>query len=152
MPQILFVCTANRYRSVIAAAQFKDELIKRKQDNEWKVISAGTWTSDGLPAMTEAIQKAKKIGLDIQDHRSKVITRDLLEEADLILVMESGQKEALAIEFPSYREKILLLSEAANGTVHDIPDPILKPSDVDVVAEICDLVHIGFDRICALAV
>jgi protein-tyrosine phosphatase len=151
MTQILFICTANRYRSVIAAACFKDELVKRKQGSSWKVLSAGTWTTDGLPAMAEAIQRAKEIGLDIQEHRSLTITGGMLQDADLVLVMESGQKEALRIEFPSCREKILLLSEAAKGIPYDISDPVGNPLNADVVPEIYDLIHTGFDNICELA-
>ena len=151
MTQILFVCTANRYRSPIAAACFKDESLKRKQGDKWSVLSAGTWTTDGMPAMPDAILRAKQIGLDLQGHRSRAITGEMLEDADLVLVMESGQKEALQIEFPFCREKILLLSEAAEGIPYNIPDPIENPSNVEVASEICELVRTGFDKICALA-
>ncbi len=151
MPQILFVCTANRYRSVIAAKCFESELIQRKEEDKWRVLSAGTWTTDGLPAMTDAIRKAQEIGLDIHEHRSTAITGDLLQEADLVLVMEGGQKEALQVEFPACREKILLLSEAAKGIAYDIPDPVAMLSDGDFVSEICELVRTGFDSICLLA-
>lgn len=151
MTQILFVCTANRYRSPIAAACFKDELIRRKLGENWSVLSAGTWTTDGLPAMPEAIQRAKQVGLDLKEHRSKAISGEMLQEADLVLVMESGQKEALQVEFPFYREKILLLSEAAEGIPYNIPDPVENPSNVEVASEICKLVRTGFDKIYALA-
>ena len=151
MTQILFVCTANRYRSVIASKCFQNELIKRKVEGKWSVLSAGTWTTDGLPAMTDAIKKAQEIGLDIHEHRSRAITGEVLEESDLVLVMESGQKEALQIEFPACREKILLLSEAAKGIAYDIPDPVAMLSDGEFVSEICELVRTGFDNICALA-
>lgn len=117
----------------------------------WSVLSAGTWTTDGMPAMIDAIQQAKKIGLDIHKHRSKAITRDMLQEADLVLVMENGQKEALQIEFPSHRRKILLLSEAAKGIPYDIPDPVTNLSNTDVVSEIYELIHTGFDKICELS-
>jgi|JFJP01.1.fsa_nt_gi protein-tyrosine phosphatase len=151
MNQILFVCTGNRYRSVIAAACFREELSRRKQEKSWTILSAGTWTTDGMPPMKDAIQRAKHIGLDIQEHRSRAITADMLAHADFVLVMESGQKEALQVEFPFCREKILLLSEAAQGTSYDIPDPASHPANVDVVSEICQLIHTGFDKICALA-
>lgn len=151
MTRILFVCTANRYRSPIAAACFEDESLKRKQRDQWSVLSAGTWTTDGLPAMPEAIQRAKQVGLDLQGHRSRAITGDMLQAADLVLVMESGQKEALQIEFPFCREKILLLSEAAEGIPYDIPDPVANPSNVEAASEICKLVRAGFDKIHALA-
>ena len=66
-------------------------------------------------------------------------------------VASTGQKEALRIEFPSCREKILLLSEAAKGIPYDISDPVGNPSNADVVPEIYDLIHTGFDHICELA-
>jgi protein-tyrosine phosphatase len=68
----------------------KDELIKRGQENDWDVLSTGTWTMDGLPPMPEAILMAKQLGLDIQEHRSRAVTVDLLQDADLVLVMERG--------------------------------------------------------------
>ncbi len=105
MTQILFVCSANRYRSVIAAACFRDEAMKRDQGDRWTILSAGTWTTDGLPPMTEAILGAKQIGLDIQKHRSRAITKEMLQSADLVLVMEKGQQEALQIEFPFLPQK-----------------------------------------------
>lgn len=150
MTQILFVCTANRYRSVIAEACFKDELSRQKQGDDWVILSAGTWTTNGMAPMKEAVRLAREFGLDIQSHRSTLITGDMLNEADLVLVMESGQKEALQVEFPAYRQKILLLSEAARGMSYDIPDPMSGAADFDVVPEICELIRTGFDRISTL--
>ena len=151
MPQILFVCSANRYRSVIAVACFNDELIRRKLESKWSVSSAGTWTRDGLPPMKEAVLQADLLGLDIHEHRSRAITGELLQTADLVLVMESGQKEALQIEFSRNRKKIMLLSEAAEGRAYDISDPIADPSTVGTASQICGLIRLGFDNICDLA-
>ena len=152
MPNILFVCTANRYRSVIAAACFRDELARRNKENEWSVSSAGTWAMNGLPAMTEAIILAGELGLDIQDHRSQVITGEILQLADVVLVMESGQKEALQVEFPDERKKIFLLSEASKGISFDIPDPVAGLAlGTQVAPEICELIRTGFDQISSLA-
>lgn len=150
MTQILFVCTANRYRSVIAEACFKNELAKREQENKWSVLSAGTWTADGMPAMTDAIHKAKQMGLDIRRHRSQVITENLLNASNLVLVMENGQKEALQVEFPLHHEKILLLSEAVDGVPYDISDPLSGSANVDAASKIHELIHKGFDKICEL--
>ena len=152
MTSILFVCTANRYRSPIAAACFKDELIKRELEKGWDILSAGTWTLDGLPPMSDAIHKAKQLGLDIQEHRSRAVTADMLQQADLVLVMERGQKEALQIEFQAYRQKVVLLTEVAEGNPFDIVDPVKDPSNADVAAEICGLIQAGFEKICAQAI
>ena len=146
MSKILFACTANRYRSPIAEACFKAELIKRGQDQVWDVSSAGTWTQDGQPAMSDAIQKAGQMGLDIQAHRSQVITEALLQETDIVVVMEQGQKEALQSEFFQQREKILLLSEATSGLSYSIPDPVIEKDVGNVPKEICDLIQKYYDK------
>ncbi len=150
MPMILFVCTANRYRSPIAAACFRKELELRKPGSDWQVRSAGTWTTDGLPAVGEAIRRAQQLGLDISAHRSQIIDSKLMKFADLILVMEQGHREALQSEFPESAYKVHLLSEAATGASYDIADPMTSRLDTNVAAEIDELIHDGFDRICAL--
>ena len=150
MPTILFVCTANRYRSPIAEACFNWQLEKHSNHGEWDVLSAGTWTTDGLPPMPEAIEAAKRSALDIRAHRSREVSKALIHQSDLTLVMEHSQKEALQQEFPRHREKIFLLSEVARGIPYDIPDPIANPSVGDVAGEICKLIEEGFEKILAL--
>jgi protein-tyrosine phosphatase len=151
MPTILFVCTANRYRSPLAEACFRRELAKHTDTSKWEVRSAGTWTMDGLPPISKAIKDAERLSLDIQEHQSKVVTRELVESSSLILVMERGQKEALHQEFPKQREKILLLSEAARNIPYDIPDPMVNPAVGNIAGEICKLIEEGFESILRLA-
>lgn len=152
MTSILFICTANRYRSPIAVACFKDELTKRGQEQDWDVLSAGTWTMNGLPPVPDAILEAKRFGLDIQAHRSREVTADMLRDADIVLVMERGQKEALQIEFQEFRQKIALLTEVAEGNSYDIADPMKDPQNVEAGSEICKLIRTGFEKICAWAI
>ncbi len=150
MPTILFVCTANRYRSPIAAACFRKELRQRTMQAYWQVLSAGTWAIDGMPAAAEAIYQASRMGLDLTAHISQTITAQLMRAANLIIVMEQGQKEALRAEFPASAGKVFLLSEAATGSVYDVRDPSGMVINEDVPEEINGLVHEGFERICAL--
>ncbi len=152
MPTVLFVCTANRYRSPIAAACFEAELQQREADKDWTTLSAGTWTVDGLPPLPEAIQKADELGLDIRDHRSRLITSAMIKQADLVLVMDRGQLEALQNEFHSFKSKIFLLSEASRGIQDEIPDPVQHPGEREVATDICSLIRIGFERLCDQAI
>ena len=152
MNSVLFVCTANRYRSPLAAACFKAELIKRGQDKSWTVSSAGTWAMDGYPAMPAAILEARQLGLNIQEHQSRGITADMLQQSDLVVVMEQGHKEALQVEFKAHRQKVVLLSEMAEGGSYDIPDPVTDPRSTEVGSQICQLIQTGFEKICTRAI
>ena len=151
MPAVMFVCTANRSRSPIAAAAFRKELASHGLPENWRAFSAGTWTTEGLPAAADAIASARRLGLELSDHLSRVVTPATIQEADVILVMEQGQKEALQNEYAGARGKVHLLSESATGSSYDIPDPVSAASAAEIHDEIANLVHTGFDRICALA-
>jgi protein-tyrosine-phosphatase len=152
MNTILFVCTANRYRSPIAAACFRAELLKRGEDKNWNVLSAGTWAMDGYPAMPAAILEARQLGLDIHEHHSRIITAEMLQESDLVVVMERGHKEALQVEFKAHRQKVVLLSEATEGNSYDIADPVTDPGSTDVGSQISRLIQAGFEKICVRAI
>jgi len=91
------------------------------------------------------------LGIDIQSHRSQVVTEEMLQRADFVLVMEQGQKEALYSEFPRYKEKIYMLSEAAKGIPYDIPDPARDPSVGNVAVEIRDLISKYYEKITGVA-
>jgi protein-tyrosine phosphatase len=152
MPSILFVCTANRFRSPLAEAIFQAELTKRGLQTDWQVGSAGTWTKDGLPAMPEAISAARELGLDLTFHRSRPVSAELLRQCDLVFVMESGQKEALIIEFSAIIENVFLLTEGVGGVAYDIPDPFFTDeSPVSIAKELIGLFHNGFEKIVQLA-
>ena len=68
MSVILFVCTANRFRSPIAAAYTESKLRSAGKLGAWVVRSAGTWTTNGEPAHPEAIKAAAELGLDLSTH------------------------------------------------------------------------------------
>lgn len=123
MPTILFICMANQFRSPLAAALCRDLLNKNSLTKDWKVTSAGTWVERTCPAHPKAIRLAEKAGLDISGHLSHEVKFDDLSVASVIIVMTHGQKEALQFEFPQYRNKILMLSELADGFEIDMPDP-----------------------------
>ena len=123
MPSILFVCTANQFRSPIAAAYFKYKLSEEGTPGVWVIKSAGTWTPPGLEAHPQAVASAAKLGLDLKLHRTREVDAALLSAADLIVVMEHGHKEAIEAEFPAVRDRVVLLGSLANVPGGEIPDP-----------------------------
>ena len=126
MPEILFVCTANQFRSPIASAYFQKKLTESGITDNWKISSAGTWTENGLPACVEAKNAASQIGLDISRHSTREVNSEVLSKADLIVTMEQGHKEALAAEFPQCKDRIILLCQAAGEPVTEIAGPVFS--------------------------
>lgn len=123
MTKIVFICTANQFRSPIAAAYFSTKLQNEHIPGDWDVISAGTWTKNGLPAHPSAIKLGEKFQLDISSHKTREVNSEILIGADLVLVMEQGHKEALCFEFPLCCEKIFLLSQVTDKNAVEITDP-----------------------------
>jgi protein-tyrosine phosphatase len=152
MPGILFVCTANRYRSPLAAAFFEKILLERAAQG-WLVDSAGTWAQTGAMPVPEAVQLARKYGANIKKYRSKRLDEELLVRFDLILGMEIGHKEALQVEFPGLRKRIYSFSEAVDNRYYDIPDPYDNQGHIDdsVGEDIRELIATKYENIVQLA-
>ena len=150
MPMIVFVCRANRFRSPLAAAYFRNELKERKMEGDWQVLSAGTWGTGRLPAASVAVREASRRGMNISEHASHGVHEKQMRAADLVIAMEQVQKDALQTEFPESADKVYLLSEATTGKKFDIPDPGPFATAAEVTSAIERLIHNGFDRICSL--
>lgn len=128
------------------------QLIKKKEPQRgWIVQSAGTWGESDLPASQNAMMVLKTRGIDLNGHKSKIISTDLIEQADLILTMEGGHKEALQIEFPLKKDKIIQFSELIEEEF-DIEDPMGQPMDrfERTAKEIEMLLDKGFERLSTL--
>ena len=152
-PSVLFVCTANRFRSPIAEAIFRKLLRERGIEKNWIVGSAGSWTKDGLSPIYSADWMLDHLGLDLSTHLSRSISRELIAQYNLVLVMENNQKEALQIEFTELSHKVLMLTELCNGPIYDIPDPVSQSEEIclSVAWEIIYLIENCFQEICLRA-
>lgn len=144
MPAILFVCTANQFRSPIAAASFSQKLTQTGSHDTWKVASAGTWATSGLGAHPKAINAASSLGLDLSFHQTQEVNSTFIAEFDLIVVMEHNHKESLELEFPLTIGRIVLLGQIANVPGDEIPDPAKEAfANSDQVA---DLINTSIKR------
>ena len=153
MPSVLFVCTANRFRSPIAAAIFRKLLEAEPGVTEsWTVASAGTWTMPGQPVIPMALEAARKLGIDLATHRSVQVSGQLLAEYDLILVMQASQKESLHSEFPNLSRHVYLFSNVVERGSYDIPDSFSSEREVvEICMELNELIQRGLPYIRVLA-
>ncbi len=123
---ILFVCTGNTCRSVMAKGIFRKMLEEAGQENI-KLTSAGTVALSGMKPPREVEEVMKEEGIDISSHQATRLTRDLIEEADLILVMDRSHRQTLLGMSPGASEKTFLLKELSPDPGEeslDISDPL----------------------------
>lgn len=152
MISVLFVCTGNQYRSPIAAEAFRRQLIRDGRASQWKVGSAGTWTSSGRHAPPAALELARSCGINIEGHITRMLNAKMLEEADLVLVMEEGHKESIQVEFPFARKKVRLLSQVMEEIIYDIPDPAGSSGDAKIIIkDLVEMIRAGYRNIYKIA-
>ena len=122
-PLILFVCTGNTCRSAMAERLFLHLLQAHGDEERFRTASAGVWAHAGRPAAAEAVALLASQGLDLSQHRSRPLTQQLVDEADVLLVMERAHLEDLTLRFSRTRGKTYLLS-SVTGERKDLTDPI----------------------------
>lgn len=127
---ILFVCTGNSCRSVMAEGLLRKYLVDAGRD-DIDVSSAGTRAPEGFHPTDETIEVMAIEGIDVSGAFSRTLTDKMIEESDLILVMEHNHRHEVLRRVPAAKDKTYLLREYKNPKRSDdglyepvIPDPI----------------------------
>ena len=123
---MLIVCSGNTCRSPMAEVIAKQIIAADRNMNMddleaagVRIISAGAFTNNGMPAAREAIEAMSKLNIDLTSHRSRVLTPELIREADVIYCMAQSHLDAALEIDPDARGKAMLLDPQG-----DIDDPI----------------------------
>lgn len=124
---VLFICTGNSCRSVMAEGLLQKRL-KEKKRVDVEALSAGIMAAPGMGATAETRGLLLREGIDVSGRQSQKATRDMVNKADIILVMEKLHEERILALAPAAKNKLFLLKEFAKikGNNLDVPDPIGK--------------------------
>jgi len=135
----------------MAEALLRTRLACDEARRDWQTSSAGVWAAEGQPASVYSVEEMARRGIDLRAHCSRNVTRELMAEADLVLVMTRNHAEALGAAFPEYTSKVHLLSEMV-GKEYDIYDPYrgTRLEYAHVARELARLIENGYERIVAL--
>src|SRR5580704_15615093 len=130
MKTILFICTGNVCRSPMAEGLFRHAVQGR---GDYRVLSAGLGAMDGQPPSPYAVQAVRELGIDISRQRSRMLTAELVRNADYIFGMTHSHVDTVMLLYPQSADKTFLLrefDETLDTFEKDISDPIGGSYDV----------------------
>ncbi len=124
MKTVLFICTGNICRSPMAEGLFRHAVQGR---GNYRVLSAGLGAMHGQPPSAYAVQATKELGIDISGQRSRMVTAEMVQQADYIFGMTHSHVDTVMVLYPQAAEKTFLLREfddTLDTFEKDISDPI----------------------------
>jgi protein-tyrosine phosphatase len=124
----------------MAEVILQNALSKIKQES-CHVSSAGINALVGHKADEKVSQLMLARGLDVSLHRACQLNREMVRNADLVLVMESAHKLNIENREPSAKGKIFRLGEWGG---YDIPDPYQL--DIKVFESVLALIDLGVSQ------
>lgn len=106
MIQILFVCTGNTCRSPMAEGLLRKRLAERGRD-DFQVGSAGIGAAEAYPAADGAYLVALEGGVDLSEHRSRRLTSEMIDSAEIVLAMSREHKAVVEAMHPGGNVRLL---------------------------------------------
>ena len=85
MSTVLFVCLHNAGRS-----QMSQALFEQAAQGQHRALSAGTTPSERIHP--EVVEVMRELGIDLSDRRPRQLTRDMAEQADIVVTMGCGDQ------------------------------------------------------------
>ena len=128
-------------------------MLAREGASGVRVSSAGTADIEGMPATAEAVRACRDHGIDISGHISRGLDPQEAASANLVFAMTGHHTAEILSVAPGARRRTYLLSEFADGSDRDVPDPIGAPLEEyeRVFDTLSDYIGKSLSRILTLA-
>jgi protein-tyrosine phosphatase len=120
----LFVCFGNIMRSPMCEA-LMNRAIRALPDLQIKVTSAGLNAVPGREPHPWAIKAAREFGISLEEHRARLLTPQMVDQAEAIFAMDHQNQVQLLARHPLAKGKVYMLSAYAGEDYHslEIVDP-----------------------------
>ncbi len=110
MKEVLFLCSANYYRSRFAEHLFND--LARQAGLPWRAMSrgllVGKWGDVG-PVSSSAVEALESLGIEIdrdQRHPKPLSKRDLVNSSLVVAMKECEHRPLLSGQFPEWADLV----------------------------------------------
>ncbi len=105
--EVVFVCTANRARSVLAEALYRRYTVGL----DTRVRSFGTQEVGSAPALDDAVRAGRALGVDLSGHTAAALPSGSLAGVDLVLGFEKHHVAAGVVDGAAAPGRTFLLGE-----------------------------------------
>ncbi len=124
--RILFLCYGNICRSPFAEYYWNTKIREHSLPGPL-AISAGFYPRTGRKTPPEIADLVTEYGIDLTPHHSRLLTRQEVESADAIFVMDRWNYQDLKTLFPHVKHKTYFLGLFAEDGRIEIADPYTMP-------------------------
>ena len=126
--RILFVCHGNICRSPYAEGALRRDLPESLES--WIQCRSAGFIGPNRSSPPEALEVAAERSVDLSEHRSRLLESALVRSADLVFVMDRGQRSAIRGRFRSTEVLLLGDLDPRRPDRRRIRDPIAQPVEV----------------------
>ena len=129
--QINFVCKGNIFRSPFAYF-YLNSLQEKDQSLNYELDSYGLIERVNRPSPENSLAAAATFGIDMTDHRSKLLSDDVVASSGILFVMDIELYRRVLARHPHSKKKMFYLGAYLNGEAPSVE--ILDPYGASVEA------------------